>query len=71
MTKICPHGETREDKSVSIGKTQSSGGCKHYEKSQWHNYCWRYRVGLDHCNRVDIPLETKEELEEIKESMGI
>ena len=64
--KKCPYGETREDKTVSISKSQASSACKHYEISKWHSYCWRYRVGLDHCNRVDVPMENK-----IDVAMGI
>jgi hypothetical protein len=60
MLKLCPHGEERADKSVTIGKAQAAGGCNHYAKSKWHEYCWRYRVGLDHCNRIDIPMTEPE-----------
>ena len=55
--KICPHGETREDKTIPIREAQEKGGCKFYAKSRWHEYCWRYKKELDHCNRIDVPME--------------
>jgi len=60
MLKECPHGETRNDKTRGINETQKLC-CKFYEQSKYQEFCWRYRVGLDHCNRVDVPMVEKEE----------
>jgi hypothetical protein len=65
----CPHGKTRNDKTVGINHAQKAG-CKYYKLSKYQQFCWRYRVGLDHCNRVDIPLEKEKEEEKKITNMG-